>query len=319
MLGGHSMKIYFVLLISLLFPVLIYAEFEELVQLKKSGQIALKKYAERLSNVDPKFEGVINFGNALQSLNDPDNADVDQLTVVNKDYWRAVIEMIPTDPSIFFAHAYLYVARGETAYSDIYFLLGSLAMSDDFRGDLNEYSRVKAKLDSREANEISKGFPYHDNGEYAKALAAYDEVISQYPNSAWAFYEKGYSYSMMGYLDPDFAMKREKMFATCRQCNPFYYMGYSGSDSLALGSLMVLLEKVKPFVDGKKRDIEGLKSFAEGCEKMRLYSFAAHARWKLVLLDSKENTEDHLRAFLDLLSKCGCKEASFIRDQFKLE
>jgi len=127
------MRVSLGILLTLLFPVLVHAECEELVELRKSSQAALRGYAERLINVDPKFEGVVGFGRTLRSIRDPATVNVGQITVANKDYWRAVLEMVPADPSILFAHAHLHAARGETAYAEIYFLLGGLTMNAGFR------------------------------------------------------------------------------------------------------------------------------------------------------------------------------------------
>lgn len=178
------MKTYIAVLLAVFLPLFAHAQYEELATLKKSSQQALQGYAERLSNVNPKFEGVVNFGKALQSIKDAARVDVDRLTVANKDYWRAVLEMAPTDPSILFAHAHLHAARGETARAETYFLLGSLTMGDEFRAEVTRYQELKNKLDKRVARDIQIGIWHHDKGEYSKALEAYDGVISQDPNNA---------------------------------------------------------------------------------------------------------------------------------------
>ncbi len=318
MRSDDMMKPQLTLLLALLLPALAHAEYDELTELKRSSQTALQKSADRLSNVDLKFEGVVNFGKALKTVEDPAKADVAQLTVTNKDYWRAVLEMAPTDPSILYAHAHLHAARGETAYADAYFLLGSLTMGPDFKAEVTRYQDLKAKLDKRVARGLQVGIQHHDQEEYAESLTAYDEVIAQHPNCAWAYYEKGYSYLMMGKDDPQLEKKRGEMYAACRQRDPFYWRAYQGSDQKVIRGLLVLGRKVLPFVSGKQRDVPALKAFAEGCEEIELHQFAAHARWQLVQLDS-DNIEDHLRAFLDLLPKCGCKEAEFFRSQFKFD
>ena len=82
--------------------------------------------------------------------------------------------------------------------------------------------------------------------------------------------------------------------------------------------LRVCLEQVHPFFSGKERTKEGLAMFAEGCEAMELYPFAAHAQWKLALIDS-ENIQEHIEKFIDLIEKCGCKDADFFRQQFKFD
>lgn len=311
------MKLIIQLLLVLLLSTVANAEYAELTALKKFSHDELTGYAKRLSNADPRFEGVVNFGKALISVKGKAKINVDQLTVTNKDYWRAVLEMAPSDPSVLFAHAYLYAVHGELAYAEIYFLLGSLTMDVSFQPELAKYQQLKAKLDNRVAQDIHKGIQHHDNKEYTKALAAYESVILQYPSNDWAYYEKGISYFMMGGDDLHLKKKSEQMYSVCRQHNPFYWTAYQGSDQKVIQNLMVLGEKVHPFVSGEQRNVNGLNAFARGCEEIGLYPVAAHARWKLVLVD-RENMKDHIRTFLDLLQKSGCKEAEFFRSQFNL-
>lgn len=105
-----------------------FAEYKELETLKQSHRQVLKEYAERLASIDSKFEGAVKFGQALRPINDETNIDLSKLTYQSENYWRAVLEMTPKDSSILFAHAQLHAARGETAYADVYFLLGSLTV-----------------------------------------------------------------------------------------------------------------------------------------------------------------------------------------------
>ena len=49
---------------------------------------------------------------------------------------------------------------------------------------------------------------------------------------------------------------------------------------------------------------------------MELYPFAAHARWKLALIDS-DHLQEHIKKFLYLIEKCGCEDVDFFKKQFK--
>lgn len=289
-------------------------EYEELAALKAFSRDAIQECANRLTNVDPKFEGVINFGKVLQKVSDKIDIDIDSLTTTNKDYWRAVLEMAPTDPSILFAHAYLHIIRGEISKADTYFLLGSLIMDDAFRKELSIYNKLRSKLNKRMTHDIQRGIEHHDRKKYDQAIKVYDRVIEQYPNCAWAYYEKGLSYLMKGKGNRPLA---ERMFSECRQRDPFHWRAYQGSDQEVIQKLMVF-KKIHPFISGEKRNVETFKMFAEGCEEIELYPIAAHSRWILTVLD-REHMKDHIKIFLDLLSKSGCKDAQFFRDQFKLD
>ena len=294
------------------------AEYEELVVLKVSSAQMLGQYAGRLAAVDAKFEGVVKFGEALQSVRDPMAVNVAELTYKSKHYWRALLEMVASDPAILFAHAHLHAARGEVDYADVYFMLGSLVVEKRPRADLKQYERQRRKLLRRVDKDIRKGTRLHDRGKYAEALAAYDRVLAAYPNCAWAFYEKGFTYLMMGKDDPNLAARRQQMYAECRRRDPFYWQAYQGSDPKVLDKLTILTTKIVPFVSGKERTKEGLIAFAEGCETIELYPFAAHARWILTRIDS-EHLQEHLKAFISLIEKCGCEDAEFFRNQFQFD
>ncbi len=106
------------------------------------------------------------------------------------------------------------------------------------------------------------------------------------------------------------------MYAECRRLAPFHWKAYQGGDPNVIRKLTVYLEKVHPFLSGKQRNKEGLIGFAEGCEAMELYPLAAHARWKLALIDS-DHLQSHVKAFLDLIERCGGQDADWFRRQFR--
>jgi tetratricopeptide (TPR) repeat protein len=292
------------------------AEYKELEVLRQSSRQVLNEYAERLAAIDPKFEGAVKFGQALQAINDETKIDLPKLTYKNENYWRAVLEMTPKDSSILFSHAHLHASRGETAYADAYFLLGSLTAGKSHRTELNKYKSLRDKLNSKTAQEIDKGIKLHDQGEYEKAIEAYDRVIAEHPNCALAYYEKGLSYMVKSKGDPNLKQTAMQMYAECRRLDPFYWRAYQGSDQKVIQKLQTYLKQVHPFLSGKQRNKEGFIAFAKGCEAMELYAFAAHAQWKLALIDS-ENIQEHIKKFLDLIEKCGCQNIDFFRQQFK--
>jgi tetratricopeptide (TPR) repeat protein len=312
----HILKMHLSILLGCLTCSLSFAEYRELEVLKQSSRQVLMGYAQRLAAEDSKFEGVVKFGEALQAIKDETRVDIAKLTYQSKNYWRAVLEMTPKDSSILFAHAHLHAACGETDWTDPYFLLGSLTAGKSHRAELDTYTRLRKELDNRAGAEINKGIELHDRGEYSKAIEFYDVVIAEHPNCALAYYEKGLSYMMMGKDDPNHKQEAMQMYSECRRRDPFHWKAYQGSDPNVIRKLQVYLKQVHPFVSGEQRTKEGLVAFAEGCEAMELYPFAAHARWKLALIDS-DNFQAHMKKFLDLIEKCGCKDADFFRKQFK--
>ena len=311
-----KMKMYWVISLVCLVSSVSIAQYKELEALRQSSHQVLREYAQRLAAEDTKFEGVVKFGKALQAIKDEKKADIAKLTFQSKNYLRAVLEMNPKDSSILFAHAHLHAARGETDIADAYFLLGSLTVEKSRRAEFEKYKRLRDKMNKRAGEEIQKGIKYHDQEEYAKALEVYDSVLTKHPKCALAYYEKGFSYLMMRKENPDMIQQAEKMYAECRRCDPFFWKAYQGGGPTVVRKLMACLNQVHPFVSGKQRTKEAFATFAEGCEAMELYPFAAHARWKLALIDS-DNWQEHMKKFLDLIEKCGCKDADFFRKQFK--
>jgi tetratricopeptide (TPR) repeat protein len=316
--GGFNMKIHIIILFICLFCSISHAEYKELEALKESSLEAVAGYAKRLAVEDPKFQGIVKFAEAVKPIDGETKVDIAKLTYKNKDYWRAVLEMTPKDSSILFTHAHLHASCGQTSYADVYFLLGSLTDAKSHQEEFNKYKLLRNNLNKRASLEISQGVKLHDKRQYAKAIEVYDNVINDYPSCAIAYYEKGLSYMMMSKMaknDPDLKDKALQMYAQCRLRDPFFWKAYQGGDQNVIAKLQVCLKMVVPFVSGK-RNKDSFIAFAEGCEEMKLYPFAAHARWKLSLIDM-DNMQEHIKKFLDMIEKSGCKEADLLRKQFK--
>ena len=133
------MKTYLPVLLGCLACSASFAEYKELEDLRQASRHVLNNYAQRLANEDAKFEGIVKFGKTIQAIEDEAKVDIAKLTYQSKDYWRAVLETTPRDSSILFSHAHLYAARGETAWANVYFLLGSLTSGKSHREELNKY------------------------------------------------------------------------------------------------------------------------------------------------------------------------------------
>ncbi len=305
-------------MVALLLAPAALAEYPELTALKRSSVRALEEAAKRMAAVDKKFEGVIGFGKSLSSLPEPGKINIAQLTYQNKDYWRATMELVRYDPSVLFAHGHLHAANGEIERATTYFILGSIIRHESFESEQEAFVTLREKLLQRVKDDMAKGIAAHDKGEYEKALKAYDQVTAEYPSCAWAYYEKGFTYLVMdGLKGLAYKSKRTEMYEACRARDPFYWQAYQGSDQQVIQKFFVLgRRKVDAFVTGKERNLETFTAFAEGCEELGLYPVAAHARWKLSSLDPG-NIEKHLKSFLALIEKCGCKESDFFRSLFK--
>jgi len=58
-----------------LFCTVLQAEYKELEALKESGREAMAQYAKRFAAVDPKFEGIIKFAEAIKAINKGSKVD----------------------------------------------------------------------------------------------------------------------------------------------------------------------------------------------------------------------------------------------------
>lgn len=300
-----------------------FAEYPELETIEKYSRGKVFEYINQFIGKNKNLEGVINYALKLQYVfdtNDAPEQKIAKLTYENINYWRAALEKTPRDSSILYTSAYLYAAYGEVGYSDIYFLLGSINVDEKTKEELNNFKKLRDKLYEKLSSEISEGIKLHDDGQYEKAIEIYDRAIAQSPNSALFYYEKGFSYMMESQAksDPNLKDKALELFKVCREKDPFFWEAYQGNDPNIIKKLNIFMEKIAPFYSDEKRDIESYTAFAEGCEQMELYPFAAHAQLKLSLIDPKNN-EVHMTKFFNLIQKSGCKEARDLQVMFELK
>jgi tetratricopeptide (TPR) repeat protein len=298
-------------------------KYPELQAIEKYSQDKVFEYINKFIRNNKNLVGVIDYALKLQyifDMNDTPERKIAKLTYENENYWRAALEKTPRDSSILYTSAYLYAAYGEVAYSDIYFMLGSINVDEKTREELDNFKNLRDKLYEKLNSEISEGIKLHDDGQYEKAIEVYDRAIAQSPNSALLYYEKGLSYMMESQTkkDPNLAAKALEMCKICREKDPFFEQAYQGNDPNIISKVKILMEKVAPFYSGEKRDVESYAAFAEGCEEMQLYPFAAHAQLKLSLIDPK-NTDEHMAKFFDLIEKSGCKGALDLKKMFALK
>ena len=298
-----------------------FSQNAELESIKKLSRQRIKEYVDKLID-DKGLIGCVNMALALQEVPDSNafsKEDIQKLTNANGSYWRAAIEKTPRDSSLLYAHAYLCSYFGQIAYSDIYFLLGSINVDETIKKELDSFKVLRDKLYIKSSEAISEAIKLHDDGEYEKAIEIYDEAIEDNPENALFYYEKGLSCIFLGRGDPnaEWTKKGFEMFQACREKDPFFAKAYQGIDPNVITQQEILREKVLPFYTGQKRDTDSYIAFAEGCEQMKLYPFAAHAQLKLSLIDPK-NSKEHMDKFFELIEKSGFTLADTLQEMFNL-
>jgi tetratricopeptide (TPR) repeat protein len=260
----------------------VQVRYPALAELRAASRARVARHADTFLGVDQKFAGVVRFGEALKALPPEGEPDAEALTSGSPDYWRAVMEMAPEDPSIVFAAARLCVMKGLLARAEAWLLLGAIGMGKPFQAELAELKAGLRKVEAATGDDVQRGIALHDAGRYGDAKRVYDEVLAGHPQNAWALYEKSFAMLM---ADKDgSAAVREEMYRDIRRLDPFYWQAYQGTDKDVIGrQLPVVLSDIQPFASGKARSRAGLLQFAQGCEKIGLHDFAALAFWKLVL------------------------------------
>ena len=142
-------------------------------------------------SVDDKYAGVKSFGKLVQNTDFTQKQDVIQMTEYNSDYWRALVEMSPGNQLIPVTKIMMHIANGEFDYVNPYLKIIH-AFSDENTIPtylLQELEWRMAYFNDDLNSKILKGIEYNDNSQYELAINQYNEILQEYPNSAWANYE----------------------------------------------------------------------------------------------------------------------------------
>ena len=145
--------------------------------------------------VDEQFVGVREFGNLIQKTNFNEKQNIQEITSLNNNYWRATLEMDIGNQLIPITKIFTLVSQGEFDYAKKYIeILRSFSdpktISDEYLEEIN----YRLNLFNQDLEkEIQKGIAEHDKGKYQKAINIYKNILEIYPNSSWTLYEKYYS------------------------------------------------------------------------------------------------------------------------------
>lgn len=267
--------------------------------------------AQIASDADPKFEGVRNLGKALKDVKTEGPIDVAALTDKNPAYWRAMLEMAPGLPLAPATRVSLHVANGEldaarriartfapfdgrkSGYS---VLLGEFnAMSDLFFKD------VEAR--------IRKGIALHDAGKLDEALAVYDGVLKDYPQSAWCHYERHQTLQMKAMKNnkalPDWAATRKAIL----RADALYSSMARATSADELYDLLLRKETEDLFKD-KTKTVQDLLRYADIAVDLGQTGLAAMIYWNLVSSVKPEDYQnrDLIEHVLYCFEKLGVKD-----------
>jgi tetratricopeptide (TPR) repeat protein len=258
--------------------------------------------------VDEQFAGVRNMGTLITKTNFNKSQNVSKLINENQDYWRAVLEMSPGNQLIPITKIFTYASQGEFDYAVKY--MEVIRMFSDPKSVSDRYLEellARVNMFNEELNErIQKGFSYHDTGKYQKAIDIYNEILKDYPGSAWAKYEVYFSQNALSVEKKKVDLKDrsewDKSKVDIYRINPLYSMDVRASNGKE-GYLLARRLSITELFKDKDKKITDIYEYANIALDLEVYDFAAQLYWISATYDKAEN--DAVFRFLYSIEKLG--------------
>ena len=186
--------------------------------------------------------------------------DSDALVTTNPVFWRANYEVAPGDPAWMIVHASLLLADGEASRAQAILALARTrpGLPDPLKAAIDHLLAHCGRVIKSSNETIKAGIAKFDAGDRPGALADYEAAIKAWPQSGWAFYERGFT-RMSDRVD---AMKRAGEtpetfeihtpevvddFAESRRHDPFMIQAYQGSGAGVQDRFTAILRAVEEF------------------------------------------------------------------------
>lgn len=274
--------------------------------------------AAYLLKAEDKYEGVRNLGKLISSTNFKENQDVEKLLNGNKDYWRAVLEMNVGNQLIPVTKVFSLVASGEIDYANKFIeILPMFSSEKSLASKYMQRLKIRTKLFYAEiTNQIKIGIAEHDKGNFQKAISIYDNILSAYPNSAWALYEKYFSENEERISKDKEALidgsHWDKAKIEIYKHNPLYDVDVRASNGKE-AYLIFRRQEINKLFQKKEEALTDLFKYAEIAMDLNAYDYAAQLFW-LSATHNKSSFEKSLHYFLYCLDKLGENE---IKSNFK--
>jgi WD40 repeat protein/tRNA A-37 threonylcarbamoyl transferase component Bud32 len=287
-------------------------------QVRKAGWITALSLIPKLETADEeRYPGIRQFAADVRRLEksiEPKKPPhewgaiaVDLLLHRNPNFWRAMYEMAPGDPTISIMHIGLLIASGEI--DQAHNLLHLLAHDTEIPrlerdlllhagGDqrlifpsVSENSpsdgRLVGSLDLRvhyllidNDPRVKQGNKLRDSKDYDGAISAYEAALAIWPQNAAAHYELEYTKSVKKTGDS------APYFANCRRLEPLRFEAYQGTFKPGIfQSVQHALTVWKQSIYLKERANDHvLVSFAESCQS----AASAEIRWHELALVARQ-------------------------------
>ncbi len=282
-------------------------------------------FAYYTSAVDDKFVGVRYTGKVLSKAGYLDKK-TDDVTNNSSLYWRGVMEMSPGNFLVQASQVFMHVENDEFDIARRYlslllFFADKKSIAASYLKDLaNKFDLFYHTHDSL----VQKGIALHDKGKFDDAIHAYQDILAQFPGSAWASYELYFSTNAKSGL----LKKADKTVSLWNDyktgvynADPLYPMGGGANNSKDAYILFRHMEVGELFKDNKKLK-EDLIRYADIALDLEAYAFAAHIYWNLYTVSGTEKWRgrDFLTYFLYSLEKQGVSGVqSFFKTDYSPE
>ncbi len=259
--------------------------------------------------VEDKFPGVKNFGTLISKTNFSETQNIHKLTDNNSDYWRASMEMSSGNELIPETKIFMYVSQGELDYAMKYLEIVKIFASET--STVKQYLKElswRLELFNKQLNgEIEKGVAEHDKGNYKNAIDIYTDILANYPNSAWALYEKFYSQNTLDVKNEKIKFGERGDFDNAKidiyKHNPLYSMDVranTGKESY----LITRRDEISHLFKSKEETLTDIFKYADISMDLGVYDFAAQLFWYSFTYNKDKKTQS-LNKFLYSIDKLG--------------
>lgn len=261
--------------------------------------------------VDDKFAGVKGFGKMVAKTDFNRPVDVAGLTHNNPDFWRAVMEMDPSNQLIPATKIFALVSQGYIDYAHRYLEIISFFSDEKSKagGYLEELNWRIDEFEKQVIAEVEKGIVEHDNGNYDKAIAIYTDILKLYPHSAWTQYELYYSQNARDMKSGAIPADDRKQWDTAKvkiySSSPLYNLDVRASNGRE-AYLMYRRFEISTLFKTKGNTLNDTYEYADIALDLEVYDFAAHLFWLSFTYEKDEKLKERsLHRYLYTLEKLG--------------
>ena len=277
------------------------ASLKEKLNILKSwaAKEALPLLSGTASYVNPKFEGVKSIGKLWLSTDFSKTVDVEALTLKQKNFWRAMLEMAQEDQLIPCTQAFMHLSQGHVDYARrIVSIIRPFARGKNLATQLIKELDEHLKLFYADVStHLNRGIALHDAGKYEEAMVAYEAGLAEYPDSADVAYEWYYSqqHKLKKAIKPGVSIIKEgdqvnvttqSLFADdwdeyklkLYAMDPLYHMDVKAKGREA-AYRVYRRNQINTVLKGEGKVKDRYQNYAEITLDIRAYAFAAQLYW----------------------------------------